>query len=145
MKELLAKLFVTSLTFGMTKSHSYRGKITMIQRLMEKLIDGEWVGPATAIGNDYKVLELRGVIQVEVSLEYSNRYNMKLLKKDVGELALKVINDGDISTEALMLIPSASIIDYTSPEQNRTYERKSQNSQTGKNIAELLDVLRSGK
>ena len=145
MKELLAKLFVTSLTFGMTKSHSYRGKITMIQRLMEKLIDGEWVGPATAIGNDYKVLELRGVIQVEVSLEYSNRYNMKLLKKDVGELALKVINDGDISTEALMSIPTASITNYIAPEQNRTYERKSQNSQTGKNIAELLDVLRSGK
>ena len=70
---------------------------------------------------------------------------MKLLKKDVGELALKVINDGDISTEALISIPSASITNNIAPEQNRTYERKSQSPQIGENIAELLDVLRSGK
>lgn len=69
---------------------------------------------------------------------------MKLLKKDVGQLALKVITNGDISTEALISLPSASITSYTSPEQNRTYERKSQNSQIQCNVGELLDVLRMG-
>lgn len=59
----LAKAFVTSLTFGMIQSEYDRGKITMIQKLMKKLIDGQWVGPATAIGQDYKVLELRGILK----------------------------------------------------------------------------------
>ena len=140
----LAKAFVTSLTFGITQSASARGQITMIQKLMQKLINGDWVGPATAIGQDYKVLELRGVIQLKPSPGYSDRFSMKLLKKDIGELALKVITSGDISTDALLHLPSASIISYTSPEQNRTYERKLQAPQIQYNVSELLDVLRTG-
>lgn len=140
----LAKAFVTSLTFGMTQSTMIRGKITMIQRLMQKLIDGEWVGPATAIGQDYKILELRGVVQVKPSQQYSNRFEMKLLKKDVGELALKVINSGDISTEAIINLPSVSITGYTGPERNRTYERKIEDPQVQHNVGELLDKLRTG-
>ena len=140
----LAKVFVTSLTFGMTQSELDRGKITMIEKLMRRLISGAWVGPATAIGHDYKVLELRGVLQVKPSQQHGNRFEMKLLKKDIGELALKVITSGDISAETILSLPSASIISYTSPEQNRTYERKSQTPQIQSKVGELLDVLRTG-
>jgi len=140
----LAKAFVTSLTFGITQSPSNRGQITMIEQLMKKLIDGEWVGPATAIGQDYQMLETRGVIRVKPSQQYAGRFRMKLLKKDVGELALKVITSGDISTDALPNLPSASIIRYTGPEQNRTYERKLQAPQIQDKVGELLDVLRTG-
>ncbi len=140
----LAKAFVTSLTFGMTQSSPDRGKITMIQKLMQKLINGEWIGPATAIGQDYQMLEIRGVVQVKPSQQYPNRFLMKLLKKDVGELALKVITSGDISTEVLLTLPSASIIGYTGPERNRAYERKLQAPQIQSNVGELLDVLRTG-
>jgi len=139
----LAKIFVTSLTFGMTQSQDQRGKIKAIERLMQKLINGEWVGPATAIGQDYKVLELRNVIQLKRS-KYPNSFYMKLLKKDVGELALKVIISGDISTEAILHLPSASVTSYTSPERNRAYERKQQSPQTQSRIGELLDTLRTG-
>src|SRR5262249_14714501 len=41
----LAKAFVSCLTYGMTRSHSSRGKITLLQRLMGQLINGDWVGP----------------------------------------------------------------------------------------------------
>ncbi|MBK1986896.1 hypothetical protein A0J48_004950 [Sphaerospermopsis aphanizomenoides BCCUSP55] len=140
----LAKAFVTSLTFGMIQSESNRGKITRIQQLMRKLINGEWVGPATAIGQDYQILELRGVIQVKKSQQYPGRFSMKLLKKDVGELALKVITSGDISTEALLSLPSASITGYIGPERNRAYERKSNTPQIQNNVGELLDILRTG-
>jgi hypothetical protein len=140
----LAKAFVTSLTFGMTQSSADRGKITMIQKLMQKLINGEWIGPSTAIGQDYQMLEIRGVVQVKPSQQYPNRFLMKLLKKDVGELALKVITSGDISTEVLLALPSASIIGYTGPERNRAYERKLQAPQIQNNVGELLDVLRTG-
>ncbi|HDH04499.1 MAG TPA: hypothetical protein ENH01_02125 [Nitrospirae bacterium] len=60
----LAKAFVTSVTYGMTIRSSSQGRIRMVERLMKKLIDGAWVGPATAIGQDYRVLELKGVIEV---------------------------------------------------------------------------------
>jgi hypothetical protein len=137
----LAKVFVTSLTYGMTQSASGRGRITMIQRLMQKLINGEPVGPATAIGQDYKLLEMRGVIQVIPASR--GMFNMKLLKKEVGQLALKVIMDGDVSTEALSL-PSASVISYSRPEETRSYERKSQTPQLKSSVSDLLDQIRTG-
>jgi len=49
----LAKALVASLTYGMTISGYYRGRIQMVSALMNKLIAGGTVGPATAIGNDY--------------------------------------------------------------------------------------------
>ena len=140
----LAKIFVASLTFGMTQSQAQRGRITMISKLLQKLIDGDWIGPATAIGQDYKVLEMRGVIQVKLSSQHSDRFRMKLLKKDVGELALKVIESGDISTETILSLPGASIISYVGPEHNRVYERKRQSSQVQKNVGNFLDILRTG-
>jgi len=141
----LAKAFVTSLTFGMTQSHSGRGKITMIQKLMQKLINGNWVGPATAIGKDYNILELRNVIRLRQEKDNPQMFSMKLLKKDVGELALKVITSGDISTEAILVLPGASVTGYISPEKNRSYERKQQSSQIQSGVGELLDILRENK
>jgi hypothetical protein len=108
---------------------------------MQKLINGEAVGPATAIGHDYKLLEMRGVIQVIPASK--GMFNMKLLKKDVGKLALKVIMDGDVSTEALPL-PSASVISYDGPEQTRSYQRKSQTPQLKSSVGDLLYQLRTG-
>lgn len=139
----LAKLFVTSLTYGITQSPNNRGRIRMIQVLMQKLINGDWVGPATAIGKDYKILELRRVVQVRES-NIPGRFDMKLLKKDVGELALKVIIDGDVSTESLPL-PSASIMSYKGPEETRTYQRKSQTPKLKYEVGAILNDLRTGQ
>ena len=69
---------------------------------------------------------------------------MRLLKKDVGNLALKVIVDGDISTESLGLLPSASISSYTGPEPTRHYARKNQSTQLKRNIGDILTQLRTG-
>jgi hypothetical protein len=137
----LAKIFVTSLTYGMIQSSPDRGRITMIRRLMQKLINGELVGPATAIGQDYKLLEMRRVIEVKPA--DLGRFHMKLLKKEVGELALKVIMEGDASTEALPL-PSASVISYEGPEQTRSYQRKLQEPRLKHSVAEILNQLRTG-
>ncbi len=46
---------------------------------MRKLVNGFEVGPATAIGEDYRLLELKRVIQLRDA--GNNRYFMKLLKK----------------------------------------------------------------
>lgn len=139
----LAKAFVTSLTFGMTRSGSGRGRITMINALMQKLINGYWVGPATAIGQDYKVLELRGVISLRT--EKSGMYSMRLLKRDVGELALKVINEGDVSAESLVSLPGASVTKYTPPEHSRVIARRDKSAPLQHSVGALLDSLRQGK
>ncbi|HML95001.1 MAG TPA: hypothetical protein PKC29_06190 [Thermodesulfobacteriota bacterium] len=137
----LAKAFVTSLTFGIHNSPGNRGRIRMIEELIRALIDGRWIGPATAIGHDYKVLEIRGV--VEVKKVEKNLFKMRLLKKDVGQLALKVITEGEASTESLLL-PSISAMHYTGPESNRSVLRRSQPKPMKEAIAELVDSLRMG-
>lgn len=138
----LAKAFVTSLTYGITTSPSGRGRIRMIEALMNRLIAGSWIGPATAIGQDYKVLEMRGVVE----LKHYNRgmFWMRLLKKEIGQLALKVITEGEASTEALLQLPGVSATKYLAPEENRIVTRKKQTEPLKKGVARLLSDLRTG-
>ncbi|MEI8669701.1 hypothetical protein P4S65_16595 [Pseudoalteromonas sp. B131b] len=78
----LAKAFVASLTYGMTKSDHARGQISMIDKLLGALIDGREVGPVKAIGQDYKMLELKGVVSIRIGMK-NGRHGpiMRLLKK----------------------------------------------------------------
>jgi len=141
----LAKAFVSSLTYGMTRSSYSRGQITMISRLLEVLVSGGWVGPVDAIGEDYKILELKHVVEVK----WGNRkgrtgYNMRLLKKEVGELALKAITCGDVSEQSLINFPSATVSKFISPEENREKIRRRQIMRSPKSTNDMLMVLRTG-
>lgn len=138
----LAKAFVSSLYYGMNFSSSGRGKITMLKALMQKLINGYEVGPATAIGEDYRLLELKRVIKIRHDGGY--RYYMRLLKKDIGELAMQVLEFGDASESAIQAsIYTGSVTNYKGPEQKRSSSRKKQNEQSKKSVAELLRTFRS--
>lgn len=138
----LAKAFVTSLTYGMTSSPHGRGHIRMIEALMNKLINGAMVGPATAIGQDYKVLEMKGV--VEVRPVGDGRFFMRLLKREVGQLALTVITEGEAGGLSLLEMPSVSATRYDGPEANRSVVRKRQTEPLKKGVARLLSDLRTG-
>jgi hypothetical protein len=138
----LAKAFVTSLTYGMTKSSPGRGRIFMIEKLMRRLIEGSLVGPATAIGHDYKILEIKGVIKLNPAGD--GRFYMRLLKREVGELALLVITQGEASGESLLQLPSVSATKYSGPEVNRVITRKKQAEPLRRSVAELLNDLRTG-
>jgi len=137
----LAKAFVSSLFYGMNYSPSSRGKITMLPRLLRKLINGHAVGPTTAIGQDYKLLELKRVIQLIPST--GGMYYMRLLKKDIGEIALQVLEIGDASEQTVVNIYSGSVTQYIGPEQKRDITRKKQNEQSKKAVAELLRTFRN--
>jgi hypothetical protein len=136
----LAKAFMSSLTYGMTRSTVDRGRISMISKLMQKLVNGAWVGPATAIGQDYKILELKRVVQTRS--ESNGMFSMKLLKREVGELALKAIVDKDASESALIQFTSATLNEYQGPENNREGIRKKQNAQSKRDAVDLLRTLR---
>lgn len=136
----LAKAFVSSLYYGMNFRDSSQGRINMLSLLMRKLINGYEVGPATAIGQDYKLLELKRVISIRPE---GNMYYMKLLKKDIGELALQVLEFGDAAEQTAKTIHSGSVTGYVGPEQNRYNRRKKQNEQSKRATAELIRTFRS--
>ena len=117
----LAKALVASLTYGMTKSAQGRGRIIALTALMNRLLQGHFVGPATAIGQDYRVLEFKRVI--EVKQEPNGLFSMRLLKPDVGRLALAVLQEGGVVPGASPALPGASVSVFTGPEKNRMETR----------------------
>ena len=141
----LAKAFISSLKYGMTRSAYGRGQIQAIEPLLRKLIAGGHVGPVTAIGQDYRVLELKGVVQV---IPYAHdRFYLKLLKKEVGEIALLVLTSGNASEHALIsdsLIPSTAATQFSGPEVNRDLLRKKQVKVNPTATNNMLDALRTG-
>ncbi|MBN1601233.1 MAG: hypothetical protein JW915_06470 [Chitinispirillaceae bacterium] len=140
----LAKAFVSALYYGINYSTHGRGKITMLHALLRKLINGTEVGPATAIGEDYKILEFKRVVQLR-QLPDSNMYYMRLLKKDIGALAMQVLEIGDTTEQTIIgsSMYSGSVTNYKGPEYKRTVNRKKQTSQSKKSVAELLRTFRS--
>jgi len=142
----LAKSFIASLFYGMKLSHDHRGRIKgnlMLVRTLKKLLRGEWVGPCTAIGQDYQILEINRVIK----LEHSGRgmYNMRLLKFDVGRLALDVLQKGDLAEESTLElnIGSSNVSSYTGPEENRIKTRKKKKGNVKTDIADIIRTIRS--
>ncbi len=138
----LAKALVASLTYGMTISSYSRGRIRMIEALMNRLIAGGSIGPATAIGNDYQALELKGVVEVKPA--YGGMFYMKLLKPEVGRLALTVIQDGDITAESIQQLPGAAVTEYIHPEATREVKRKNSTQATKTSARNLLNEIRTG-
>jgi hypothetical protein len=138
----LAKALVASLTYGMTISNYNRGRIQMVSVLMNKLIAGGTVGPATAIGNDYQVLEYKGV--VKLTPESGGMFRMRLLKPEVGRLALAVIQQGDITAETVASLPGAKVTEYVGPEVTREVKRKNSTEAVKLKAKNLLQEIRMG-
>lgn len=133
----LAKALVAALTYGMKDSSSGRGRIDQIALLLRRLVNGHEVGPATAIEQDYRVLETRGVVATRPGERYG-RY-MRLLKRDIGEMALRVLTTGETAAaSAIDRATIGSMTGYVSPESDRSKLRL---RQTPKSKALTYDVL----
>ena len=141
----LAKAFVSSVTYGMTKSSYARGQIQMVDALLSALVRGESVGPVNAIAQDYKVLELKGVVEVKTGTKKGRTGPMlRLLKKEVGELALQAIRQGDVSEHSLSSLPTAAVTTFSGPEHNREKIRRAQTKVSPKATNDMLSILRTG-
>ncbi|WP_438939890.1 hypothetical protein [Chitinophaga hostae] len=142
----LAKAFVSSITYGMTKSSYSRGQIQAVDALLGTLVAGGSVGPVRAIAEDYKILELKGVVEVKSGTKNGRTGPMlSLLKKEVGELALQAIRQGDVSEHSLTALPSATVTSFIGPEQNREKVRRKQATLNPKITNDMLTILRTGK
>ncbi len=69
---------------------------------------------------------------------------LKLLKKEVGELALQAIRQGDVSEHSLTSLPSAAVTRFNGPEHNRERIRRAQTKISPKATNDMLSVLRTG-
>jgi len=137
-----AKALVAALGYGMSASSATRGRIWGVDLLLNKLIRGDEVGPAPAIGHDYRALELERVVQIRnVGGSY---FKMKLLKREVGEIALQVLRGGNAAAAALETLPSAGMRSYTAPEEARSRFRKSQSAPSRAQTQSLLSAMRGG-
>lgn len=140
----MAKALVSALTYGITARSPTKGRITLPTVLITKLINGHEVGPATAIGADYRVLELNRVVSLRCDSQYPNRFHMRLLKQEVGELAMQVLTRGDASAESLTVLPGAPMLSYIGPEEARTTVRKKQSQMSRRQTQDVLDAVRGG-
>lgn len=136
-----AKALVSALSYGMSQSTHMRGKIWGIDLLLGKLIRGEAVGPAPAIGNDYRALELERVVKTELT---DRGFKMRLLKRDVGVIARDVLKGRNAAATALETLPSAGMSSYTPPEMARVRLRKKQSPASKAQTYSLLTSIRSG-
>jgi hypothetical protein len=138
----LAKALVAALSYGMTQSRASRGRIAMIDVLLAKLIAGQSVGPATAIGEDYRVLETKGVIELTKAPLYG--YFMKLRKRDVGEMARRVLTVGESASTSVVDRPLPGMMTgYIGPEKTRSDLRRVQVPASRRGTEDILQALRT--
>jgi hypothetical protein len=138
-----AKALVAALSYGMSQSASERGRIWGVSLLLGKLLRGDSVGPAPAIGHDYRALELERVVQIIPT--GGGYYRMKLLKMEVGQIALQVLQGGDAKAAALENLPNVGMKGYIGPEPARTsFRRKQQNAASKAQTRTLLSAVRGG-
>tara|TARA_A100000171_G_scaffold652_1_gene853 strand:- start:1762 stop:3018 length:1257 start_codon:yes stop_codon:yes gene_type:complete len=137
-----AKALVSALSYGMTRSAANRGKIWGVNFILRKLIAGHWVGPVPAIGKDYRALELERVVETRPQ---GYGYAMRLLKREVGEIAQQVLAIGQASDGGLEDFPSAQVTGYTAPEAARTaFKQRKELQPTNKQMRSLISAVRSG-
>lgn len=141
----MAKSLVAALTYGMKSRSSSQGRINSLPVLLGKLIAGTEVGPATAIGQDYRVLEVDRVIQLRPDERFKNRFHMRLLKREVGELALQVLTQGNAYPETVTNFASAPMTGYIGPEQSRVTMRRKQSKMSKRATQDVLDAVRGGR
>ena len=69
---------------------------------------------------------------------------LRLLKKEVGELALQAIRVGDVSEHSLGSLPTAAVSSFRGPEHNREKIRRTQVQASPKATNDMLSILRTG-
>lgn len=95
-----------------------------------------------AIGKDYRALELERVVRI-IAGNYG--FSMQLLKREVGEIALQVLQNGSANNTVLENVPSAQVTAYIGPEAARTRFKKKKSIQpSSSQMRTLLSSVRSG-
>lgn len=100
-----SKLLLNSLRYGEIYSPPGKGRINDPVVLVDALIRKGQVGPATAIGDDYPLPLVRGIVNITESRLYPGRFYMELRKKDVAEAVSDVLSQNAILPVGDIAVP----------------------------------------
>jgi hypothetical protein len=139
----MAKALVSALTYGMQLRPASQGRIVNFDWILNALIQGRTIGPATAIGADYRVLEESRVIQLFPAS--GGMFRMKLLKREIGELARVVLQRGDANAETVRAPIASPMTSYVGPEPSRIAVRRLQRKPSKQATRDILSALRGGR
>lgn len=85
------RLFLDSIRHGEHYGEWYTGRISDPERLLSRLVDNGEIGPCTAIGRDYQLVEKAGVINVRPSKFKPGQFVMELVQKDTVRLVRDIV------------------------------------------------------
>ena len=85
------RLFLDSIRHGEHYGDWYTGRISDPARLLSKLVDAKAIGPCTAIGRDYQLVEAAGVVNVKPSKYKSGQFVMELVQEDTVRLVRDIV------------------------------------------------------
>ena len=85
------RLFLDSIRHGEHYGDWYTGRIVDPARLLSKLVDMREIGPCTAIGRDYQLVEKAGVVNVRPSRHKPGQFIMELVQEDTVRLVRDIV------------------------------------------------------
>jgi hypothetical protein len=141
-----AKMLLASFKYGELRSSFSRGRIMDPQILIRSLLGRGEIGPCTAIGQDYVLLEGEGVIRTHPAKDKpGNQFYMGLRRSEPAEMVLGLIESGvsgDIDTRSLprsLLLPGS----FQGPETHRPAAFRKTASADGETLERFLRELRT--
>lgn len=121
------KILIASIRFG--EHYTPHSTIKNPAKFLSYLIRNKRIGPHSANGTDYTLLERRGIVRVTRDMFYEDRYYLELLRFDVAQEALKVLENEGFGINFDEINPSAtaflSTSNFKSPEEIRVELGKS--------------------
>lgn len=85
------RLFLDSIRHGQHYGDWYTGRILDPSVLLTKLIDTGEIGPCSAIGTDYQLVEKAGVVNVKPSKYRQGQFTMELVQEDTVRLVRDIV------------------------------------------------------
>lgn len=140
------KMLLSSLRFGELRSYTTRGKIQNPYVLVKALLDRDRIGPCTAIGQDYIILEMEGVIKTErATYKPGEQFYMELRRREPAEIVLNLLDSGSRSVVGAGSISKELELPmhYTGPEVARPVAARKTTKTDAESMRRFLEVLRT--
>jgi hypothetical protein len=140
------KMLLSSLRFGELRSTPSRGKIVTPFVLVKALLERDRVGPCTAIGQDYLILESEGVIKtIHADDRRGNQFYMELRRREPAEVVMNLLKaDGGSSIDARSLSRNLELpLRYAGPENARPAAARYTKNQSPEALRRFLEELRT--
>lgn len=141
-----AKMLLSSLRYGQLRSLPQRGRIFEPDILMSALLERERVGPCTAIGQDYVLLEGEGVIRtIKATHRYGDQFFMEIRRREPAEIVLGLLQSGQSSTVDAKSLPVELELPhtYSGPEMSRAQAMRQSADRNPETVRRFLEELRT--